>query len=441
MGAAILHSKKLPIQEIYRRQAEDLKRKSREEWKLSLAKSCEALARNVCDSDAYVDAAWSLRKLNEHDNAIAFLKEGLTKCAASLRLYQWHIKLLEECNRTKEAIAAAHDATLFPDDILMKLKGALALPVLYDNEDEIDFYRHRFAAGLQILHRQISLDTPEARLQALFAIGNHSNAFLGYQGCNDRDLQLQYGKFVHRIMAANYPQWAEPLRVPTVPADGSLRIGYVSSRFRNLSTTKYFLGLLQEHSQERFVTYAYHVGRKTDSITEEVRRVSRYFRHLSNSLEDTCQAIRNDDLHLLVYLDIGMDPVTTQLAALRLAPIQCAAWDQPITSGLLTIDYFISSALAEPEVAQDHYSETLIRLPGVGVCYQKPVIPTVLLNKNRRDFGLRDDAVVYLCCQYAHKYLPNQDHVLAEIAKQVRNAQFVFLTENDGIARDFRTEA
>ena len=226
--------------------------------------------------------------------------------------------------------------------------------------------------------------------------------------------------------------------MPQVPPGGKLRIGYVSSRFRNLSATKYFFGWIREHRKDAFEVYSYQVGRKTDSITEEVRKASHIFRHLPNSIQETARAILNDQLHILVFLDVGLEAMTTQLAALRLAPIQCAAWDQPVTTGLPTIDYFISSALTEPDNAQDHYSEELVRLPGVGVCYQKPIIPAALLNKTRRDFRLREDAIVYLCIQYAYKYLPDQDHLLVEIAKKIPNAQFVFLTETALIAEDLQ---
>jgi predicted O-linked N-acetylglucosamine transferase (SPINDLY family) len=80
----------------------------------------------------------------------------------------------------------------------------------------------------------------------------------------------------------------------------------------------------------------------------------------------------------------------------------------------------------------------LVRLPGTGACYQKPIIPTVLLNKARRDFQLREGAFVYLCCQYAFKYLPQQDDCFVQIAQRVPDSQFVFLTPNNFVARDFR---
>jgi protein O-GlcNAc transferase len=66
------------------------------------------------------------------------------------------------------------------------------------------------------------------------------------------------------------------------------------------------------------------------------------------------------------------------------------------------------------------------------------VIPTALLSRTRRDFHIREDAVAYLCCQYAVKYLPDQDDCFVQIAKRVPNSQFVFLTPNDFVAKDFR---
>ena len=47
--------------------------------------------------------------------------------------------------------------------------------------------------------------------------------------------------------------------------------------------------------------------------------------------------------------------------------------------------------------------------------------------KNRSDFQLPDDAVIYLCCQAPFKYLPQYDFIFAEIAHRVPQAKFVFL--------------
>jgi protein O-GlcNAc transferase len=439
MAASGPNQTRKSLPEIYQLQVEAAERESREKWKQSLAKWLAALRENPNAPETYIEIAQCHRKLKVHEAAIAILADGIKHCDFHARLRLSYIHLLAQCNRTREAIAAAHEASLLlPQEFLWKVKEACLLPIIYQSPEEVDRYRRRFTEGLLRLSGELRLDTPDEKRGALSAIGNHVNVHLGYQGRNDRELQVQYGEMVHRIMAANYPQWTVTLPVPSAPSDGALRVGYISSRFRNLSATKYFLGWLRGHRQDKFAVYAYHAGGKTETTTGEVRRASRHFRQLSDSLEESCKAILADQLHILVFLDVGMAPVMTQLAALRLAPIQCAAWDQPVTTGLSAVDYFLSSDLAEPEDARDHYSETLIKLPGTGTCYQKPVIPTVLLNKTRRDFRIREDAAVYLCCQYAFKYPPDQDDCFVQIAKRVPNSQFVFLTPNVFVARDFR---
>jgi len=81
--------------------------------------------------------------------------------------------------------------------------------------------------------------------------------------------------------------------------------------------------------------------------------------------------------------------------------------------------------------AKDHYSETLVCLPGVGVCYAKPVIPTVLFSKTRRDFQIRDDAVAFLSGQSVLKHLPDQDEVYVRIARELPDSQFIFLVTRE----------
>jgi predicted O-linked N-acetylglucosamine transferase (SPINDLY family) len=72
------------------------------------------------------------------------------------------------------------------------------------------------------------------------------------------------------------------------------------------------------------------------------------------------------------------------------------------------------------------YSEDLVRLPNLSINYSPP--PRTLLPISRADLGMRDDAIVYWCCQVIYKYLPQYDWVYAEIAAQVPTSQFAFIT-------------
>jgi predicted O-linked N-acetylglucosamine transferase (SPINDLY family) len=50
------------------------------------------------------------------------------------------------------------------------------------------------------------------------------------------------------------------------------------------------------------------------------------------------------------------------------------------------------------------------------------------LSKTRSHFQLREEAIVYLCCQSLFKYLPQYDFIFAEIAQRCPQAQFVFVS-------------
>ena len=119
-----------------------------------------------------------------------------------------------------------------------------------------------------------------------------------------------------------------------------------------------------------------------------------------------------------------MHPITLRLAALRLAPVQCVSWGHPDTSGLPTIDYFLSGDLMEPPDADDHYTEKLIRLPNLSIYYT----PLHIKNSeiNRDTFGLSSQSVMYHCCQFPFKFLPQYDEVFPRIAQEVDQCQFLF---------------
>jgi len=387
----------------------------------------------------YIELAECYKNINQQSEAIQAYQEGIKHYPTATELYVRLLITLQYLGRIQEAIAVANQALqLLPNDVALKLENTRLLPVLYETPEEIDFYRCRFTQKLDDLIQQTFLDSPEAINNAFRAIGYRTNFFLQYQCKNDLELQSKYGQFVHKIMTAKYPEWAKPLTMPPVSAGEKIRVGYVSAYMRNHTAAKWALGWIKNHNRQDFEIYCYYTAYKQDSITQQFRLYSDAFHHIPENLESVCQQIVADNLHILVYTDIGMDSQTTQTAGLRLAPVQCTAWGHPVTSGLSTIDYYLSSDLMETENAQKHYLEKLIRLPNLGIYYPKPVL--IENGKPRSYFQLRDDAVVYLSCQSLFKYLPQYDYIFAAIAQRVPQAQFVFLESqiSDSITEKFQ---
>ncbi|CBN55325.1 MULTISPECIES: tetratricopeptide repeat protein [Kamptonema] len=377
------------------------------------------------DAEVYFSLSECWRNLKKIEDAIAILQQGISIYPTTGKLHFYLITILQQNGYTKEAISSAETAAeLVPKEYVFQLLKNLLLPIVYDTPEEIEYYRQRFIQKLHTLIQQTSLQTPEDKINTLIGIGSYTNFYLAYQAHNVVESQSKYGNLLHQILAANYPQWVEPRAMPPLPENGKIRIGYISNYLHSYSGTLWLTGWLRYSDKSKFEIYSYYTGNDPDLITQQFRDSSDVFHHIPHNLEAVSQQIIADKLHILVFPEIGMDAPTIQIAALRLAPIQCSAWGHPVTSGLPTIDYYLSSELMEPENAQQHYSETLIRLPNIGVAYPKPIVGK--LTNTRSDFNLREDAVIYLCCQAPFKYLPQYDYILAKIALRVPQAQFIF---------------
>ncbi|MBD2181578.1 O-linked N-acetylglucosamine transferase family protein [Aerosakkonema funiforme] len=386
--------------------------------------------------EAYFNLITSLYQLEQDEEAIKAYREAIQTYPNVDRLPAQLWEFLHLDGRAKEAIKIAELLPNFNKNNLYLLRqSSLILPVVYESEEEIDYYRDRFTQGLEELIEQTSLTTPETIKNALMDVGAHTNFYLAYQGKNDLKLQTRYGQYFQQIMAANYPEFVKDIAMPTISEHSKINIGYISNYFYSYHTvTHLFLGWLRHCDRHKFNLYCYQLGNPSDlEIVKFLEHYSDNFYHLAhdqsldiNYIRKTAEKIISDRLHVLVFLDIGMHPYMTVFGSLRLAPIQCSTWAHPVTTGLPTIDYFLSSDLMEPYDAENHYSEKLIRLPNIGISYPKTAIPKV--TKTRKDYQLREDAIVYLCCQSLYKYLPQYDYIFTEIAKRIPQAQFAFIS-------------
>jgi predicted O-linked N-acetylglucosamine transferase (SPINDLY family) len=380
----------------------------------------------IGNPEFYWNFSECFRQLNLLEQCFAVLQAGIKLYPLDVKLHFTVIVNYQMSGRIQEAIRAANIALEnLPNNRTFQLLFNLLLPSVYDQVEEIDAYRKRFKQGLDNLINNIPLNNIEDQQNTLIATSCWTNFYLPYQADNVLVLQSQYGNWLHQIMKANYPQWSMPLLMPPLKENHKIRIGYASNYLHSYSGTLWLTGWLKYCDHDNFEIYCYYTGNQPDPITEKFQEYSDFFYHIPGNLPAVCQQIMTDKLHILVYPEIGMDAPTMQMAGLRLAPVQCTAWGHPVTTGLPTIDYFLSSQLMEGENAQEHYSEKLILLPNIGVAYPEPYIPPVV--KTRSNYGLSDNDIIYLCCQAPFKYLPQYDFILAEIASRVSQAKFVFL--------------
>lgn len=326
-----------------------------------------------------------------------------------------------------------------PDYFFARLSYVMnKLAILYEDEAEVECSRNAYQQALDELRAWLLMDDKVAINVAAETVGWVTPFYLAYQGKNDRELQEKYGSLICEIMARRYPALVVPPTMPPILPNTPLRIGIVSAFFADHSNWKTPIrGWVENINRDEFQIFGYYTGFSQDQDTERARQVCHEFVE-GLPFEALARKIHDDALHALIFPEIGMDPVTTKLAALRLVPVQCNSWGHPVTSGMPTIDYYLSSDLMEPENGQDFYTEQLIRLPNISVHYTPPQYNIPALT--RRNFGLLEDKVLYCCAQSLFKYLPQFDFIFPRIAQQVCNAQFVFFSsqKSDDLTDKFR---
>jgi protein O-GlcNAc transferase len=310
---------------------------------------------------------------------------------------------------------------LDPSDGMARWTATIAtLPMVYSTQAEVVASVAKFAERLEALDAWWSVNP---RVPAENVVGEPNPFHLAYVERDNIPELARYGRLCSRLMAI----WdgGRPRAAPVVIADPRTRIGLVSRYlYRHSVWTAIVKGMMQTLDPARFRFELFHVGDKRDAETDFARAIAGSYTPSLLHTDSAVDAIRSLTPDILIYPEIGMDPLSTRLAALRLAPLQMASWGHPITTGLPTIDRFLSAEAFEPEGAQAHYTETLAALPGLGARVERePVDPAPV---DFAGLGLDARRPVFVCPGVPWKYLPSFDDALCAIAARVPEAQFVF---------------
>ena len=298
----------------------------------------------------------------------------------------------------------------------------LTLPMVPSSTQDAESARAGFERGLAAVEAE--LPARAAGLDAATVVDElrWTNFLLAYQGADDRALQARFAATMAGAVDAVAPAWRTPMPRRHRGAR-RLRVGFVSSFFRDGTVGRYFERWITDLPRETFDIALYHLQPGRDPLAERLAARADLFRHCPRFRPtQIAAAIREDAPDVLVYPELGMDATTFAVAGLRLAPLQAAAWGHPVTTGHSTIDVFLTSGPMEPEAAEAHYTETLVRLPGIGTRYALPAMPQ---NATREALGLPPDGPLFLCPQSLFKIAPADDPLFARVLAAVGDARIV----------------
>jgi len=232
---------------------------------------------------------------------------------------------------------------------------------------------------------------------------------------------------------------------PTAPAPrgpqtaARFRLGIVSAQVADHSVFNAMTrGWLETIDRQRFEITLFNVGTRRDSSTELAERCADRVEAQSRTLPEWASLIHAQNMDAVLFPEVGIDRNTLALASLRLSPRQIAAWGHPETTGLPTIDVFLSAEGLEPAEADEHYSERLVRLPHLGVYYQPYAIEAAPVDCAA--LGIASDVPLLICPGTPFKYDPQDDAALVEIGRRLGACTFLFFTyERPALSERLRT--
>ncbi len=299
--------------------------------------------------------------------------------------------------------------------------NALAIPYIGHSVEHYAENRARMIEKVRGL-----INTPAHLSDPLNEVGMTNFASV-YHGEDDREIQeLLAQAYLAACPSLNFI--APHCAGYRAPKDRRIRIGFASAHLGSHTIGKLNRRLIEHLNRERFEVFVFHLGpdpRDKDTDLADLAGIADHFEVLPGSLAEAQQTIAAMELDILYSPDIGMEPMSYFLGFARLAPIQCVIWGHPVTTGLPEIDYFISSTLLEPDDPESHYSEELILFPDIGMSYTLPDITPAMTT--RAEFGLAEEASLYMCPQSLFKLHPTFDHILKQILTADAEALIVLI--------------
>lgn len=296
-----------------------------------------------------------------------------------------------------------------PLDSGVKIRQALLLPVFPESAAAIDQRRRRLDADLdRLLEDDLHVRDPLAETPG-------PAFYLTYHGRNDVSFQRKIAA-VYRHAVPSLKFTAPHCQAMRSSGRAPIRVGLISRFFYRHSVADHFAGLVRAFPREQAHYTVLRVTGPEDHVSSAIDGAADKVVRISTRLGEAREQVAAEELDVLLYTDIGMDPWTYFLAFSRLAPIQCATVGQPGTTGISTVDYFLSSDRLEPSDGQSHYSEQLVRLPDIPHYFERPSAPDE--SSGRTGIPLPADARWYVCQQTLFKMHPEFDLLMGEILRR-----------------------
>ncbi|OYQ31483.1 hypothetical protein CHU95_20250 [Niveispirillum lacus] len=151
-----------------------------------------------------------------------------------------------------------------------------------------------------------------------------------------------------------------------------LRIGYVSPDFCGHAVSCFLEPLLRGHERSQVEIFCYPISKRQDAVTDRFRAITGHWFSLTDLTDaQAAERIRADQIDILVDVAGHTCDCRPLIFAHRAAPVQVSWLGYPDGTGMKTMDYRLTDAIADPPGVTDRWHlETLVRLDNGFLCFR-----------------------------------------------------------------------
>ncbi len=317
-----------------------------------------------------------------------------------------------------------------PRQLFWQLKRDLAYPLVPESRAEIDNINTQIEKVLDKALFRLRHQPVQIPHQHFYFLGMiHGNiVHTAYHHILPLHQRQLVGELFERTLPKAPPFELLPRR------SKKIHLGIVVAA-RSVGLSYFYAGAtVDQLDPERFEVTYFCQSQNVASLFNKLNPFHFHGRHMKwqmipDDLYQAVELIRSKRPDVVYYTEPAWDFSQTVMALFRTAPVQCTSWMSPGTSGLTTMDYFLSSVYMERPDAQNQYSEKLENCKETFPSWVKKVV--LPPPAPRSDFGLQDDWVVYSCLQNLMKFHPDFDHVVAEILRRNPKAHLIMLSAKE----------
>ena len=293
-------------------------------------------------------------------------------------------------------------------------------PRVYKKSSDIKYFRKKFEnlineINLSIINNKITIEDEKN------IITSKTNFNLAYQQKNDIELNTKYFSLLNNILKKN--------EIPKLNTNKD-KILFISGFFFKHTVSKLFFNFINEFSKiKKLKVSLLHISDIEDDWTNMYRDLDIKFYKITN-IQKIFKFLNEESFGSILFLDHSMNNISQALINKKYAKNYFVFWGHPITTGSKNMDYFISSDLMD-KGNQNHYSEKLILLDGIGFNYK---IDNDLKDIKINTLTIKENS--FYIPQGLFKFLPKYDYLLGEILDSNKKSTISFIKDKDPFYND-----